>query len=99
MSNTIKVGLTFETPFWREKNLSGTVIGQVGAVTELYDHADAEDNNFALMGFVNEGLRDVSTEDRKSRILEYLSKYLGQEIMGYMTYEEKDWSQDQNTSC
>lgn len=98
MSNAIKVGLTFETPFWRDKNLSGTVIGQVGAVTELYDHTDAEENNFALMGFVNEGLRDVSVEERKGRILDYLSKYLGQEIMDYKTYEEKDWSKDTNTA-
>lgn len=99
MSNAIKVGLTFETPFWRDKNLSGTVIGQVGAVTELYDHSDAKNNYFALMGFLNEGLRDVSSLDRKRLVLEYLSKYLGQEIMDYKIYKEKDWSQDRNTSC
>ncbi len=99
MSNAIKVGLTFDTPFWRNKNLSGTVIGQVGAVTELYDHTNVEEDSFALMGFVNEGLRDVSSEERKRSILEYLSKYLGQEIRDYKTYEEKDWSQDWNTSC
>lgn len=40
MSNAIKVGLTFEKPFWRSKNLSGMIIGQVGPVTELYDHSD-----------------------------------------------------------
>jgi len=98
MSNAIKIGLTFKTPFWRDKNLSGTVIGQVGAVTELYDHSNAEDNTYALMGFVNEGLRDYSPDERKQRILEYLIKYLGKEIETYLTYEEKDWSQDWNTS-
>lgn len=99
MSNAMKVGMTFKTPFWRDKNLSGTLIGQVGAVTELYDHSCFEDKKFALMGFVNEGLRDVSSEERKRRILDYLSKYLGEEIMDFLTYEEKDWSQDQHTSC
>lgn len=99
MSNAIKIGMTFKTPFWRIKDLSGTLIGQVGAVTELYDHSCSEDTNFALMGFVNEGLRDVSREERKKRILDYLSKYLGEEIMDYLTYEEKDWSQDRHTSC
>lgn len=98
MSNAIKVGLTFDAPFWRKNGLSGTVIGQIGAVTELYDHSDAGGNHFALMGFVNEGLRDVSSQERKRRILAYLSKYLGQEIMDYITYEEKDWSLDANTS-
>ena len=99
MSNAIKVGLTFKTPFWRGRNLSGMVIGQVGAVTELYDHSDAKDETYALMGFVNEGLRDYSAKERKQRILEYLKKYLGTEISDYVSYEEKDWSQDWNTSC
>ena len=81
MSNAMKIGMTFSSPFWRTKNLSGTVIGQVGAVTELYDHSDAADENYALMGFINEGLRDVSAEARKERILAYLSKYLGPELL------------------
>ena len=98
MSNAIKVGITLKTPFWRNKDLSGTVIGQVGAVTELYDHSNVEDNSYALMGFVNEGLRDYSPEQRKQRILDYLVKYLGKEINEYLYYVEKDWSQDLNTS-
>ena len=99
MSNAMKVGMTFRLPFWRDKNLSGTVIGQVGAVTELYDHSNAEENSYALMGFLNEGLRDLNAEDRKKRVLEYLITYLGEEIGAFLTYEEKDWSQDWNTSC
>lgn len=99
MSNAIKVGLTFKTPFWREKQLSGTLIGQVGAVTELYDHSDITDTTYALMGFVNEGLRDVSPSERKTRILDYLCKYLGEEVLSYISYQEKDWSQDKNTAC
>ncbi len=99
MSNAIKVGLTFKSPFWKEKKLSGTLIGQVGAVTELYDHNDIEEKTFALMGFVNEGLRDVSEEERKTRILDHLQKYLGPEVLEYLTYTEKDWSKDKNTAC
>ncbi len=99
MSNAIKVGLTFKTPFWRTKDLSGTLIGQVGVVTELYDHSDVDNKTFSLMGFVNEGMRDVSAKERKNRILDHLQKYLGSEVLNYLTYEEKDWSQDKNTSC
>jgi len=50
MSNAIKVGLTFKTAFWREKKMSGTLIGQVGAVTELYDHNSLDGETFSLMG-------------------------------------------------
>lgn len=99
MSNAIKVGLTFETPFWRAKNLSGTLMGQMGIITELYDHSDVEEKKFALMGFVNEALRDIPAKDRKVKVLDYLQKYLGDDILDYTTYKEKDWSLDRNTSC
>lgn len=98
MSNAMKIGLEFKKPFWREKKLSGTVIGQVGPVIELYDHCSNDNQTFSLMGFINEGLRDVSAEQRKERILEYLEKYLGKEIRNYISYFEKDWSKDQFTS-
>ena len=99
MSNAIKVGVTFKTPFWREENFSGTIIGQVGAVTELYDHTSIDGESFALMGFVNEGLRELSSKERKEIILGHLEKYLGEEVLNYVTYEEKDWSEDKHTSC
>ena len=99
MSNALKVGLTFKTPFWKVNNFSGTLIGQIGSVTELYDHCCAEEETYALMGFVNEALRDVSAEERKTKILAYLQKYLGDEVLNYVTYKEKDWSQDSHTAC
>ncbi len=98
MSNAIKVGITYKHPFWREKNLSGTVINQMGPVTELYDHSNLADTNFSLMGFVNEGLRDESVENRKEIILSYLEKYLGSEVRNYLDYHGKDWSEDKYTS-
>ena len=98
MSNAIKVGITYASPFWREKELSGTIIGQVGPVIELYDHSDYKDQHFSLMGFVNEGLRDVSAELRKEKILVYLEKYFGKEAQNYLDYFEKDWSEDPFTS-
>lgn len=99
MSNAMKVGILFDTPFWRKKDFSGTIIGQVGPVIELYDHCDYHGNTFGLMGFVNEGLRDTSPELRKEKILNYLEKYLGKEIQDYTSYFEKDWSMDRHTSC
>ena len=99
MSNAIKIGITFEKPFWRDKDLSGTVIGQVGPVVELYDHTDYKKEHYALMGFINEGMRDVSANERKTRIIDYLAKYLGEEVRGYLSYHEKDWAKDQHTAC
>jgi len=98
MSNAIKVGITYNHPFWRDKKLSGTLINQTGPVTELYDHSNRTDTTFGLMGFINEGLRNESAESRKEIILSYLEKYLGDEVRNYLTYHEKDWSQDKFTT-
>ncbi len=99
MSNAIKVGIVYKTPFWRENDFSGTVIGQVGPVIELYDHCDSKNERYSLMGFINEGLRDTNVGDRKERILSYLEKYLGKEVRDYVDYFEKDWSEDRFTAC
>lgn len=98
MSNAIKVGITYDKAFWRKNNLSGTVIGQIGPVIELYDHANATGDEHSLMGFVNEALRDESAAKRKDRILTYLEQYLGPEIRNYNSYLEKDWSKEKYTS-
>ena len=99
MSNAIKVGILFSSPFWRNADFSGTIIGQIGPVIELYDHCDYHEKVFTLMGFVNEGLRDTSAETRKEKILSYLEKYLGEHVKKYTAYFEKDWSEDRQTSC
>lgn len=99
MEHAIKVGITYEKAFWRTKNLSGTLIGQSGAVTELYDHSDSTTGINSLMGFVNENLREQDADKRKEIILDYVANHLGKEVYNYINYEEKDWSNDSNTSC
>lgn len=98
MEHSIKAGITFENAFWRNKNFSGTLIGQMGAVTELYDHSDAASRSHSLMGFVNEDLRDLDAIKRKKIILDYVANHLGNEVYNYLHYEEMDWSLDPNTS-
>ena len=98
MSNAIKVGINFKKAFWRDKELSGAIIGQAGPFTELYDHSNIDNTSFALMGFVNERLRVTSPEERKQSILDHLAHCLGEESLDYVSYDEKDWSKDPFTS-
>lgn len=98
MSNAIKVGISFEKPFWRDRGFSGTVVSQISPVTELYDHSNQEETMFSLMGFVHENMRDESPENRKEQILSYLEKQLGSEVRAYVSYYEKDWSKDRFTA-
>lgn len=98
MSNAIKVGITYKMPFWKNKGFSGMLISQISPAVELYDHSHVEESKFALMGFVNEGLRSETPEKRREKVIEYIAKYLGEEAFDYLNYEEKDWSEDQFTS-
>lgn len=98
MSDAIKFTLTYKTPFWKEEGRSGMVISQIGPATEVYDHSNYQQNQFALMGFINQNLRNYSREDRKAKIIAYLSEYLSSEAENYLDYKEKDWSFDEDTS-
>ncbi len=98
MSNSSKFVLTYKTPFWREMGKSGMIISQIGAATEVYDHTNYQENQFALMGFINQTLSKHAKDDRKLKIISYLSKYLSVEAENYLCYEEKDWSLDIHTT-
>jgi len=82
MSNAIKVGISYPEAFWKKKDLSGTIIGQIGPVIE-FDHCNEAENEYNLMGFVNEGLREETATYRKEQILAYLEKHLGLEARDY----------------
>ncbi len=94
MGDSIKIGLRFDRPFWREDRLSGTVFSNVGPIPELYDHADYEDRHFALKGFLNGAYHSVSREARQTMVLDQLSKYYGDRIREYTAYEEAVWRQE-----
>ena len=94
MGESIKVSLSYAEPFWREKNLSGTIYSNIGPITEMYDHSDYEDKLFSIMGFVNNSYYSISKEERLQMILKQLSKYYGEITHNYINYEEKVWRND-----
>lgn len=97
MGESIKIGLTFETPFWREAGTSGTVFSNVGPIPELYDHSNIENNRFALMGFLNGNYFSVTKEDRKQLVINQLKKYFGSKIESYVDYHEVVWAKEPYT--
>jgi len=98
MSNAIKVGISYATPFWKTIGFSGTIVSQIAPLTELYDHSSHNASSFTLMGFANETLSPLSVSDRKEIILKHIERYLGKETRNYLNYFEKDWSLDEFTS-
>ena len=91
MGESIKIALTYQHPFWRAKNTSGTIFSSVGPISEFYDHSNVEDNRFALKGFINGAYAAATKEQRLKVILQQLSKYYGAEASNYSSYEETVW--------
>ena len=61
MGESIKVGLTYATPFWREKS-SETIFSNVGPIPEMYDHSNA----FWVNGILKWGI-PLRVQRRKTR--------------------------------
>ena len=94
MGESIKFAVEYATPFWKEKNYSGTLYSQASIVQEMYDHSTADNKGFALKGFLNGGLNVLSKEERKEKIILQLTKLFGAEAADYIEYHEKVWPEE-----
>lgn len=97
MGESIKFGLVYDRPFWRESHTSGTVFSNVGPVTELYDHSNCEDDRYALKGFMSPSFYTLSETQRRTRILRQLRTYYGDIVDSYAAYREKVWARESLT--
>ncbi|MGH1362735.1 MAG: flavin monoamine oxidase family protein [Calditrichia bacterium] len=94
MGESIKIGLTFNEPFWRAENSSGTVFSNVGAIPEMYDHSNPEDTFYSLKGFMNGAYFSLSRDERLQMILSQLSQYYGNKVKDYLAYHEVVWQDE-----
>lgn len=97
MAESIKVGLTYEHPFWRDSGTSGTIMSNVGPITEMYDHSDEEGSRFALKGFLNEAYHSLSRKERLELTLDQLEKYYGSQSQDFTSYQEVVWKNEPYT--
>lgn len=91
MGESIKVSLTYQDPFWRAKNTSGTIFSNVGPIPEMYDHSNVEETAYAIKGFFNGSYFSVSKEERLELVMKQLEKYYGEVVKGFLSYEETVW--------
>jgi monoamine oxidase len=97
MEDSIKVALTYTTPFWRMSQQSGTLFSNTGPVTELYDHCNATADTYALCGFVNPAFGKVSIEERKALISQQLVAVFGEQAQAFDDYNEVVWHTEKQT--
>lgn len=97
----IKVHAVYETPFWRDKGLSGTGFCAHELSQEVYDNTNHGDTRGTLVGFVSDEkadeMFDLPAQERKQRILRSLANYLGDEALEPVVYFETDFANEEWT--
>jgi len=94
MSGSVKFAVEYARPFWLEKGFSGSVFSQSGLAVEIYDHCTAENDRFALKGFLNGSAPNYTPEERKQKVLQQLGNYFGAEAHQPLGYHDRIWNDD-----
>lgn len=94
MSESVKFALSFESPFWRNKGYSGTVYSQAGPVVEMYDHCNAEEDAFALKGFLSGSVQHLDETERKQQVMAQLTKLFGDNTPVDGIYTDRIWGRE-----
>ncbi|MFB1003558.1 MAG: NAD(P)/FAD-dependent oxidoreductase [Bacteroidia bacterium] len=94
MGESIKIGFSYTSPFWRAPQSCGTVLSNVGPVTEMYEHSTADSKQHALKGFFHSAYHKHTKEERKELALTQLEKYYGPQARNYLDYHETVWQKE-----
>lgn len=101
MGLVIKVHAVYDTPFWRDKGLSGTCFSPSSLVQEIYDNTFYSDDNGTLVGFISDEHADamwaLDDETRKSTILAAMAEFLGEEALDPTLFYLSDWGSEEWT--
>lgn len=98
MHNSIRIGFTYKTPFWKADRTSGTIYSSVGSIQEFYDHSNADSNLYALSGFIKASSIENTKEERKNLALKQLQSYYGAQALAFESYEECVWTNKKHTT-
>lgn len=83
MGSIAKAIAIYPTPWWRNKGLSGQVVGDTGVVRAAFDNTPANASFGAIMGFLEademRALDSKSEEEVKKLVVEDLVTYFGPE--------------------
>lgn len=98
MQESIKAGVVYKTPFWKDIKIS-TIVSNQGPVIEYYDHSDYTNSKYALCGFVHPDYANQTREEREERIISQLKRLFGEEAREYTGYEEVVWQHEKFTNA
>lgn len=99
MAGQAKFFALYDSPFWREKGLSGQAFSDCGPLAEIHDGSNQNKGPYGLTGFV--GLPAVQrrqTPRMKQTILGQLEQIFGRPAAQPAAFFYRDWSEEQFTA-
>ncbi|MEH6537278.1 MAG: NAD(P)/FAD-dependent oxidoreductase [Psychroserpens sp.] len=98
MHDSIKVGFTFKSPFWKGDKTSGTIYSNASPLQEFYDHSSSGGTLHALAGFMDNSFYEYTKDERQEMALNQLQSYYGNQVLDFLSYEELIWKDEAYTT-
>lgn len=98
MGSVIKCIATYPEPFWRPAGLSGAALSLRGPIALTADSSPPSGRRGVLIGFVNGATaRDLATQspaDRRTALLDALTRLFGSQASTPVTFVERNWNEE-----
>ena len=95
MAAQAKFIATYKRAFWREQGLSGQAFSRQGPMVEIHDSSAAENDGFALFGFIGVPAsyrQEIPHEELKQACLAQLAKVFGKKALDVEQIYLTDWA-------
>jgi monoamine oxidase len=101
MGAVTKLNVVYDSPFWREQGLNGSVVSDTGPVEIVYDNSPPDGSPGVLVGFMeadaSRRLLGAGTAQRKAAAIECLVRYFGDEAAAPTRYLDMVWAKERYT--
>ena len=100
MGQAMKVSIVYQTPFWRQRELSGLAVSYRGPVQQFHDASPDDGSCGALFGWLDDGSdgRALSFEERKAAVIAQVARIFGPEGNSPLHYSEVNWDKEPFTT-
>ena len=99
MGSSIKFWVLYNTPFWRDMGLNGTILRDDMPATPIMDVSPPGQDQGLLVGFFD-GDRaiqhaDLPVEKRRAIVLDLLAEHFGPKALEPLDYVDHDWTSEE----
>lgn len=88
----------YDTPFWRNDDLSGQVTSDTGPVKVVFDNSPPSGKPGVLLGFLEGNqareLGQLPLEERRAEVLRCFARFFGEAAAAPRDYVEKSWADE-----